>query len=289
MATEAVLVTGATGFIGRALVARLRSENREVIALGSVDGDIAAAGTLAGYRGREFRCVVHLAGRSYVPDSWAKPAEFMRVNVGGIENVLEFCRGVQAPLVCMSAYIYGAAARQPISEDVAPQPNNPYATSKHLAEQACESCAEQHGLPVTVLRPFNVYGPGQNERFLVPTIVRQVAEGKAIEVLDLRPRRDWVFVEDVVDAVVAAAQKPGGYRVYNIGSGVSVSVEELIRRVQGLALTELPVRSKGETRQQEIADAVANISKARRELGWSPRTLLSEGLRRCIEAMDKRR
>jgi nucleoside-diphosphate-sugar epimerase len=195
---------------------------------------------------------------------------------------------VGAPLVYMSAYVYGVVARQPISEEVTPRPNNPYAESKLLAEEACCAHASANDVPVTVLRPFNVYGPGQPARFLIPTILKQVLYGREVEVADLEPRRDWVFVDDVADAAAVAGQKSAGYRVYNIGSGTSMSVAELISRIQALAQTGLPVRSKKQQRSQEIADTVADISRAQRELGWSPAVPLDEGLRRCLEAMNRR-
>jgi GDP-4-dehydro-6-deoxy-D-mannose reductase len=286
--TEPVLVTGATGFIGRALVARLKKKGHEVIALGSTQGDIADPATLVSLRNRKFACVFHLAGLTYVPASWGDPDAFRRINVGGTENVLSLCSAAGAPLVYMSGYVYGVVAHQPISEEVPPRPNNPYAESKLLAEQACRACASAAGVKVTVLRPFNVYGPGQAPRFLVPTVIEQVLRRRVVEVLDLEPRRDWVFVEDVAEAAITAAQRMDGYRVYNIGSGVSVSVGELITRIQALARTRLPVRSMNQPRTQEIADTVAEIAKAKRELGWSPATSLDHGLRQCIEAMKKR-
>jgi len=286
--TGPVLVTGATGFIGRALVQRLRKESWEVLELGSAQGDIAESATLASYQGRSLACVFHLAGVTYVPASWQDPRAFHRVNVSGTQNVVALCAATRAPLIYMSAYVYGVVASQPISEDVSPKPNNPYAESKVLAEEACRAHASATGIPVTVLRPFNVYGLGQPERFLIPTILKQVLHESAIEVADLEPRRDWVFADDVVEAAIVAAQKSGGYRVYNIGSGASVSVAELISRIQALAQTRLPVRSKKQQRSQEIADTVADISRAQRELGWSPAVPLDEGLRRCLEAMRKR-
>jgi nucleoside-diphosphate-sugar epimerase len=285
---EPVLVTGATGFIGRATVECLKNDQREIVALGSADGDIADAGTLDPFRAHAFACVIHLAGRNYVPESWRNTAAFMRANLEGTIRVLELCREKRVPLVFVSAYVYGLVSGKPISEEELPAPRNPYAESKYLAEQACRSFFDSYGVPVTVLRPFNVYGPHQDERFLVPTIIRQVVQRKTIEVLDLGPRRDWVFVDDVAEAIVAASRRKTGYSVYNIGSGASVSVEELIQRIQEVARTELPVRSRNQPRAQEIDDTVADIGKAARELGWQPRTPLREGLQRCVEAMDTR-
>jgi nucleoside-diphosphate-sugar epimerase len=288
LANDPVLITGGTGFVGRALAARLRQDGRPFRALGSADGDIADPGTLASLRDARFSSVIHLAARSYVPDSWREPEAFMRTNVQGTRNVLELCRATRAPLVFASSYVYGNSPIQPIGEDVPPAPANPYARSKVEAEQACRFYSDRHGVNVSILRPFNVYGPGQDERFLVPSIVRQVRKGGAIEVQDISPRRDWVFVDDLVAALVAAAQRRGPCSVYNIGSGASTSVGDLVARIQALAGTTLPVRVTGAPRENEIADTVADISKARRELGWAPSVSLDEGLRRCLENMEKR-
>ena len=279
--SERVLVTGATGFIGRALVRSLQEAGREVISLGGADGDIRRRATLAPFSGAGIATVIHLAGRSFVPDSWADPAAFLDVNVMGTTNALEFCRHEKASLVFLSAYVYGIPERLPIDEAAPVRPNNPYAQSKHLAEQVCRFYAEQLGVPVTVLRPFNVYGPGQGSTFLIPSIMRQLRSERSVEVLDLEPRRDWVFVSDVVSAIVAARARVAGYNVYNVGSGASHSVAEVISIAQRVAGTALPVRSAATKRPNEIHDVVADIAKARRDLGWSPTHDLDAGMMNC--------
>lgn len=279
--SDRVLVTGATGFIGRALVKSLRDAGLEVVALGSADGDVRNRETFARYSGSGIAGVIHLAGRSFVPESWTDPAAFMDVNFMGTARVLEFCRLENASLVFLSAYVYGIPDRLPINEEAPVRPNNPYAQSKQLAEQVCRFYAEQLHVPVTVLRTFNVYGPGQGESFLIPSIMRQLCNGEVVEVLDLEPRRDWVFVTDVVSAIMAARGRVAGYNIYNIGSGVSHSVAEVIRIAQKVAGSTIPVRSAATRRLNEIHDVVADIAKARRELGWSPVHDLDSGLRKC--------
>src|SRR5262249_23823638 len=176
--------------------------------------------------------VFHLAARSYVPDSWADPAGFLHTNVTGTARALDYCRANGAHLVFMSSYLYGTPKRLPIREDDPADPGNPYALSKFLAEQVCAFHAATLRVPVTVLRPFNIFGPGQRLEFLIPAIVEQVRRGGEIRVKDLAPRRDFVFVDDVVAALIGAIAKPGGYRVFNIGSGISHSVREVIDAVQ---------------------------------------------------------
>jgi len=282
--SDKVLVTGGTGFIGAAVTAALRKAGRDVIALGRGDGDIASPETLSGHGARGISSVIHCAGRTFVPDSWADPAGFMTTNLLGTLRVLEFCRVEGARLIHLSAYIYGQPEKLPIAESAPVRANNPYALSKHMAEQACRFHAEQFGVPVTILRPFNVYGPGQARQFLIPTILAQLRDTK-VEMLDLEPRRDYVFLPDLVDAILRAEMLTApGCRVVNIGSGQSVSVAEIVAAAQAVAGTSLKVVSRGKKRSNEIPDVVADITTARDLLAWSPHNGLAEGLKECWRA-----
>jgi len=271
-----VLVTGASGFIGRHLVPVLRAGGHEVIEARRTAGDVAAAATWKQFPPAD--AVVHLAAKSFVPESWEAPGLFLRTNLGGTVEAMEYCRAHGAHLVFPSSYMYGDAVRQPIAEDSALVAKNPYALSKKLAEEACAFYADRFGLAVTVLRPFNIYGPGQAEAFLVPTILRQLDAGQGIRVMDLEPRRDYVYILDVVEAMVKALSAPPGLNVFNIGSGTSHSVADLIRIIQEVWGTSLPVSSEGVRRKDEIMDTVADIGRAGLKLGWTPRFTLRQGI-----------
>jgi GDP-4-dehydro-6-deoxy-D-mannose reductase len=274
------LVTGAGGFIGRALVRALRACGHEVTALTHADGDVTETATWANVPAADH--VFHLAARTYVPDSWNEPADFFRINVTGTQRALDYCRAHGSHLVFVSGYIYGVPQRLPIREDDPVAPNNPYAQSKAAAERACAAHAASTSLPVTVFRPFNVFGPGQRADFLIPTIVRQVRAGRTIHVQDLTPRRDFVFIDDVVEALMRGMEEPKGYRVFNIGFGVSYSVRELVDAIQAAAGTALPVASEGTPRPNEIPDVRADIARAREQLGWAPRHTLAQGIARLL-------
>lgn len=271
-----VLVTGACGFIGRHLVPRLRAAGHEVTEASRRFGDVAEPATWQRFPVAD--AVVHLAARSFVPESWDVPVDFMRTNCLGTIGALEYCRAHRACFVFPSSYMYGDVSRQPVGEDTALVAKNPYALSKKLAEEACRFYAEGYGLNVTVLRPFNIYGAGQPDRFLVPTILQQLKGRNEIRVRDLEPRRDYVYVLDVADAMVKALAASNGFTVLNIGTGVSHSVSELIQTIQAVWGTDLPVHSDGTRRREEIMDTVADTTRARHQLDWAPRFTLREGL-----------
>lgn len=278
-----VLITGGTGFLGTHLAAAL-AVSHTVRTIGSAHGDIAEPQTWAALPDAEV--VIHLAARSFVPESWDQPAEFTRVNLIGTMQALEYCRQRKARLIFASSYLYGHPQTLPIPETAPLSAPNPYAQSKLMAEQACRFYADNFGIRVLVLRPFNIYGPGQGGHFLVPSIVRQVLESDEVLVKDLLPRRDYVYVADFAAAVKAALRTEWAYETINIGSGVSHSVAELIETIVAAAGKVLPVRSEGVRRQNEIMDVRADISRARQLLDWVPEWTLAQG---CAAVLASRK
>ncbi len=269
-----ILVTGNTGFIGRNLTPVLAARGYSVRGFNSSQGNISRD-SLPDERVRH---VVHLAGRSFVPESWQTPSLFYETNVLGTVNVLDFCRRQGAALTLISSYVYGQPKRLPIREDDPLEAVNPYAHSKILAEEAAAFYARYFNVRVTVIRPFNLYGAGQDRRFLIPALIEQAIDPSVqiIEVADGRPKRDFLHITDFVDLLVATISHPGG--IYNAGSGVSVSVEDLARIVCAAAGVEKHFVSRQEHRPNEILDVVADVSRASRDFGWAPRIPLNEGI-----------
>jgi nucleoside-diphosphate-sugar epimerase len=278
------LVTGAEGFIGRSLVRRLESAGGTVIGVDLRQGDIADPATFHRYDATQVDHVFHLAGKTFVPESWNAPFDFYRVNVLGTVNVLDFCRRSGAALTYVSSYLYGHPSVLPVDEDHPVQSYNPYSHTKILAESSCSFYAAHFGVKTTLVRPFNAYGPGQSVRFLIPGIIEQVLDPavETVEVMDLIPARDYVYVDDLAEALARTQERPGG--IYNIGSGRSVTVGELIALVMRISGITKPFGSKGQSRPNEVLDLYAGIARAARELGWQPATTLEEGIRRCIDS-----
>lgn len=278
-----ILATGASGFIGRHLVPKLRDAGHEVVEAGSDSGDIADESTWLKFS--QVEVVIHLAGKSFVPDSWVDPAMFIRCNLLGTVAALEYCRKHDARLIFLSSYLYGNTDAISIPETAPLIANNPYGLSKKLAEEACRFYSDSFDTNITILRLFNVYGPGQPENFLIPSIIRQVNLREAIHIKNLEPRRDYVYVGDVVQAILKAIHCQGRFNIFNIGSGVGYSVEELIQIIQSVKRTNLPVYSDAEKRKDEVMNAVADITKAKLQLGWAPQWTLVQGVHQTINGL----
>jgi nucleoside-diphosphate-sugar epimerase len=284
--SERVLVTGGSGFIGRRLVPLLKDEGVEVFSPRRDVLEVSAGifpDVLADW-------VIHLAGRTYVPASWNEPADFYRINTLGTVNVLEYCRRTQARLIYVSGYCYGIPETLPISETAPLKANNPYAASKRAAEDACRFFSECLQTSVMIVRPFNIYGPGQPANFLIPRIVEQAIDPAAetIVVEDDTPKRDFVHLDDVIGAIAGLRRDPRPGATFNIGSGESYSIAEVAEMVCRAADTKKPVVSRGNRRLNDMPDVIADITAIRNATGWSPSISLRDGLRDVVEHARRR-
>jgi nucleoside-diphosphate-sugar epimerase len=331
LAGRRVAVTGAGGFIGSALVRRLVAEGVEVRALlGPDDAQASVPGPGAGaakgvqtLRGEIDRpdclsalldgaeVVFHLAGPASVARSFAAPAEFARIHGTGTATLLAACERarVQHVIYLSSAEVYGRPLRNPIDETHRLQACSPYAAAKLAAEHFLEAYHLSHGLAVTVLRPFSVYGPRQSPHGLVAVILRQLDHGE-VRLADLRPVRDFCYVDDVVDAAVRAAAagtalgsssskrwwaprkspRPSSWHlVLNVGSGVGTSVEalaSLIVRLRGSDVRVVGGEAADRPEAGMILQRVADTSRIRTLLGWEAQTPLEVGLHRTLSWWD---
>ena len=271
-----IVLTGGSGFIGGHLLPRLMLEGHNIWAADSKSGDISEVGTWGNFPDAEI--VIHLAAKTFVPESWNAPAEYIKTNFLGTVQALEYCRARKSRLIFLSSYMYGEPDFLPIPETAILAVNNPYALSKQLAENACQFYYEKFGVFTTIFRPFNAYGAGQNSSFLIPSIIQQARLGNSIQVQDLAPKRDFIYIKDLVDAIALAVDLSDSGGIFNIGSGASHSVSDLIATIQKVLGTTLPVFSANKRRPGEIMDTVADISNAQKVFGWKPNYSLSDGL-----------
>jgi UDP-glucose 4-epimerase len=282
-----VLVTGSSGFIGKYLVDELKRQDADVLTLAEHDGrriDIRDQQRVKGITNeiRNIDIVYHLAAITSVPFSFENPGETYEVNVLGTLNILELCRLCNAEsIVFASSYVYGQPQYMPIDEEHPLQPTNPYARSKILGEELCRAYNTDFGLKCIILRPFNIYGVGQNKNFLIPSIIAQLRYGK-IELKDPDPKRDFIYISDVIDAYIKAGEFNGDFDVFNIGYGKSYSVKEITGKIVQLYGKDVKINYKNERRKNEIMDTVADIRKAKEKLGWEPSVDIDAGLKSML-------
>lgn len=280
-----ILVTGSSGFIGESLVAHLQQKNYQILTFDSKDGDICDVDLSQKYANEEIFYVFHLAAKTFVPHSWENPLEFYKTSILGTQQVLELCRKNSIPMTFVSAYVYGIPNGTPIAEKVIPAPNNPYAHSKYLAEELCRFYAEYCSVKVTIARPFNIYGKKQKKHFLIPHILNQVLHEDEITVKDLHPKRDYIYLDDLIDGLIKTIENDKKISIYNFGSGIEYSVKEIIDIIQIVAGTNKPIVSENIERSNEISSVVADISKAKKELGWTPKYSFENGIKEILKGI----
>lgn len=232
-----------------------------------------------------FDAVINLAARAGIRASVADPHIYYQTNVGGTLNLLECCRHYNVPkfVLASTSSLYGSANSLPYREDAnTDRPLSPYAASKKAAETLAYSYHHLHGIDVSILRYFTVYGPAGRPDMAVFRFVRRIAEGEPIVVFgDGSQSRDFTYVDDIAKGTVAA-MKPVGFETFNLGGDHPIRVSELIERIANL-VGRKPVL---EHRLAHPADATAtwaDISKAKSVLGWRPEVSLEEGLSRAVE------
>lgn len=307
-----VLVTGSDGFIGSHLVERLHAEGAKVRAFvfynsfgswgwldslppdmlseleifpGDVRDPFAVAKAMEGVD-----CVFHLAALIGIPYSYVAPKDYVETNVAGTLNILQAARQHKTArvLVTSTSEVYGTARQVPIEETHVKQPQSPYSATKIGADCMAESFWRSFELPITIVRPFNTFGPRQSARAVIPTIITQLLAGyEEIKLGALHPTRDLVFVKDTAEGFVRIAQseKTVGEDV-NIATESEISIgdlAELIMRITGKKARIITDDVRIRPEKSEVERLFGSAKKLQALASWRPGTSLEEGLRRTVE------
>jgi dTDP-glucose 4,6-dehydratase len=306
-----VLVTGAGGFIGSHLAEELVRQGHSVRVLVRYNGrddrgsladlpnDIQSAlevergdlkdpcAVLRAVAGREW--VFHLGALIAIPYSYHNPYDVVQANVLGTAHVLDACRAVdklERVILTSTSEVYGTAQRVPIDEAHPLQGQSPYAATKIAADALGESYHRSFGLPVSILRPFNTFGPRQSSRAIIPTIISQALARPEAKLGRLDPRRDLTYVKDTVAGFIAIAGCEGALgRVVNIGRGEDISIGELVELIGRRLGKPISVRSDQERHRppkSEVERLLAGTSLAQSLWGWKPRYSLEAGVDETI-------
>ena len=306
-----VLVTGAGGFIGSHLTEELVRQGEEVRALVRynsrderglledlpreiqnqfevVTGDLKDPdGVKKVVKG----CVkvFHLGALIAIPYSYVHPFDFIQTNVVGTAHLLNACLeqgSIERIVHTSTSEVYGTARYVPIDERHPLQAQSPYAASKIAADKLVESYYLSFGLPVVTLRPFNTFGPRQSLRAIIPTILSQAHGDKKIRLGNTKPRRDFLFVKDTVRGFIAIGKCDAAVgKVVNVGTGVDISIGELVLKILGLMGKKREVKVEAQRirpKKSEVMQLLSDTRLAKRLFRWKPKYSLENGLKETI-------
>ncbi|MDO7975807.1 NAD-dependent 4,6-dehydratase LegB [Oceanotoga teriensis] len=305
-----VLVTGSEGFIGSHLTEYLVEKGYDVKGFVRYNSDNnwgwlenskykkdieVYTGDLRDFDSvydavKDVEAVFHLGALIAIPYSYLSPMAYIKTNVEGTYNILEAARkiGIKRVVQTSTSEIYGTAQYVPIDEKHPYNPQSPYAASKASADHLALSYYRSFGTPVTIVRPFNTYGPRQSARAIIPTIISQILAGKKqIKLGNLNPTRDLNYVKDTATGFleVGLNEKTIG-DVYNLGTGKEISIGDLAEKIIKLTGKKVEIITDSQRlrpEKSEVERLLSNSDKSRNLTGWVPRYTLEEGLLETIE------
>ncbi|MFH1370057.1 MAG: NAD-dependent epimerase/dehydratase family protein [Planctomycetota bacterium] len=305
------IVTGAAGFIGSHLCQRLLNDGWAVVGVDNFDDfydpKIKRDNIKSCLQNKLFRLaeadirdpadmnktmsdgadiVVHLAARTGVRPSIAQPALYTDVNINGTVAMLETARknGVKKFVFASSSSVYGNNEKVPFSEqDNVDFPISPYAATKKAGELICHTYHHLFGISITCLRYFTVYGPRQRPDLAIHKFARLIEQGKPIPVYgDGSMMRDFTYIDDIIDGTISAINRCDGYNIYNLGESRPITVNNLIAEIEK-ALGKNAAKEYLPLQPGDVIRTYADVTKAAKDLGYSPNTEISEGLKKFVD------
>ena len=285
-----IIITGHTGFIGTSLTQKLISSPYKITGISRT-------------KQKQFRIkqkqkdlnkitnsdipknsiIGHLSANANFALCQKKPKECFLTNVVGTEHLLEIARKKDCKLLFLStSHIYGVSRKLPINEDHRREATSIYSATKLQGEILCESFSKTYGMDITMVRLFSVYGPKSPKYSLILRIIKQLLEKNELRLGNLFPKRDFIFIDDVVRALIILLKQIKGFNTFNVGSGSTTSIQTLCNKLMKLGKKTIPIiPEKTLLRKDDIPEIRSDISKIK-QLGWEPKISLDEGLKRTL-------
>ena len=238
--------------------------------------------------------VIHLAALIGIPYSYVSPLAYIKTNIEGTYNVLESVKKnkISKLIVTSTSEVYGSAKYLPINENHPLQPQSPYSASKIAADNLALSYFYSFKTPVTIIRPFNTYGPRQSERAIIPSVINQIytAKNNLIELGNINPTREFNYIEDICTAFLLTAKNKNFGEVINVGNGYEISIKRLVYKISKLMGKKIIIKRRNNRvrpKTSEVERLKSNNKKALKLLNWKPKFFgekgLDKGLTKTIE------
>jgi len=280
-----ILVTGSEGFIGRHLVKALKSRGASIYRVDKRIGiDVSKSSFVKKFANKKIGIIFHLGMLIRLPKNGNNEDIIYENNIKGMINILKLCRLTGAKLVFISSYVYGKPEYLPIDELHPVKPHNVYAKSKLESEALCRVYHDSFGVKVVILRPFNVYGPGQSGDFVIPAILKKIRHSNSINLNGKNDKRDFLYIDDMIRACIRAGlYNKNGFDVFNIGSGKSYSINEILSMLGKQKGAKIKASYCNSSPNRGVSDTRADIRKAKQFLKWHPRISIEKGLSKILK------
>jgi len=275
---NSILITGATGFIGKHLVKKIPNYN---IAVDQNGKNIDLRIRKEVLKIKRSDIVIHLAGKIPSEKNYSKNI-FFEHNFLGTLNILEYCiKKKVKKIIFISSYVYGNPEKNPISEKHQIKPHNTYTKSKVLSEELCKIYAEKYKIEIIILRPFNIFGNLQKDNSLISNIIKSIKNNSHITITNKNNKRDYLFIDDLIDAIIKLIDYKCKFEIFNIGSGKSYSFENVVQLFEKENKKKIKRKYKI-SKKNSIPKIQADISKIKKEIKWNPKYTLVEGIEKII-------
>jgi len=238
---------------------------------------------------KEIFCIIHLAALTDVDYCNNYPTKTFQTNIFGTQNLLEIARKTNSKFIYLStSHVFGNPKQIPINENNPKQPTSIYSASKLTGEILCESYSKTYGLDISIARLFSIYGPNSPKHLVTSKIIQQLLKGNIVKLGNTSPKRDFLYIDDVINALKIILKNTKGFNSYNIGSGKSYSIENLCKCLIKISNKNIQLKSKKSlSRTKDISNIVANCSKIKK-LGWKPQMKLNDGLKITYDWFETR-
>jgi UDP-glucose 4-epimerase len=223
--------------------------------------------------------VIHLGGKTEKGLEWE---EYFENNIIGTFNILQYCikKNIKK-IIFVSSYVYGNPKYSPIDEQHPILPHNLYTKSKFLAEQLCKIYNENYKLNLIILRPFNIFTGSMNKNNLISNLVESINSKKTITITNRTSKRDFLYIDDFIDVILKIKDHDCKYEVFNVGSGISYSFDEIIKIIEKNISKKLNLKYENDDKSH-IQDITANNSKIKKILNWKPKLTFEQSLKKIL-------